>query len=254
MIKSTIVVINSKDRINGSTHSFDYQLSNVGMNKCINWRVVSCTIPFSWYAIPVQAFSVVEGVFNTVVPFPAGSYTATEMANALQTALNASGAAGTFTVTYHRPTGKFTVSSTVAFTFDWDLGNPLPANEAYKNVGVALGFISETDHTIPAQNPNQTSRFVANLSGTTNVYIKSSRFQNSYSSYFNLLKVNVIQSTPVTGNFGDWLVWQNNTDMFYSLEGIMLETFDIQLVDDHNMPIDLNGRDWEFTLMIKHIN
>lgn len=255
----TELIINSKDRERAGTtnsNNFTYLLTDLPMNQIKRWRVNKVSIPFSFYTIENQQFQLEEnGSFIAFPDFPSGSYTANELAVLVENTINAIGVSGTYSCTYNPQNGKFTISVNAPNTFslNWTVNN-LPADKQYKSLGIAMGFTTEANFQNTSAGTVQIAPFVANISGPSNLYIKSTTLQNDFTSYFNKEKLNVIEEVPIDVNRFEWINYTNpNKDWFcYDKRG--LDSLDLQLVDDHNQLIDLNGRDWIINIIFEHLD
>lgn len=239
------LVINSEDRQNyTTTTSTNYRvnLANPINQRIVGYGLKSAVIPKSNYNIPVirNTFTFFDGVANYVITVPAGNYTMTQLLTEIQTSLNALGP-NTFTLTYSNVSGKVTWSTTgppmiINPTLDTSQGSIL-----YK-----LGFVPGTAYTgVTITAPN-----VADISGIKSAYIKIKQLtqymRNTTNSMLNF-------KVDLDGQFGDIIFYadENKYHQYFNIAQDNLTnqgTFDITLVDEYAIPVDLNGRDWSFVI------
>jgi len=239
------LVINSEDRLNYTTTTstnFRVNLQNPINQRIIGYGLKSAVIPKTNYNIPSirNTFTFFDGVANYTVTVPAGNYTITELLAEIQTLLNALGP-NTFTLTYSTISGKVTWSTTgpamiINPTLDTSQGSVL-----YK-----LGFVPGQSYTgVSITAPN-----VADISGIKTLFIKikqlSQYIRNTTNSMLNF-------KVDLAGQFGDIIFYadENKYHQYFNIAQDHLTNqgmFDITLVDEYAVPVDLNGRDWSFVL------
>jgi hypothetical protein len=141
------VYINSAYRTPGDT-SDDFTIQEHA-GRYMNYppklvKLTYANIPYVWDNISSANDSVllVESPNpGILVQVPIGNYDTTTLASQLQTSLNASGATGTYTVTYDSVTRHYTISSTVAFQLDFTIAD---------SIGPRLGFTQTTTLALSA--------------------------------------------------------------------------------------------------------
>lgn len=257
----TTLFINSKDANSGSATNFTYNLPQ-GIGNIVSYYVKNVTIPFSQYVSIYRGvyfgnetigtnsyFQLVDtsGTWNVILT--PGNYNASQLATLLQNALNmATAIAGNpYTVAYNSSTYKYTISSSGgAFTLNWQINNNAPGQYA----AYSFGFpnVQSTGAALYLS-PN-----VANLNGSSlNYYIRSSTLTlgNSY-SYFQDIKDTVVIQVPINVPPGSYILYKNDNPDFINLSDATVRTIDIQLVDEYGNIVNLNGLNWNVTLVFKN--
>ena len=116
---ANILLLNSTDRVNGTTIS-DAVIRTIPIQNVCRCRLENFALLNAAFAIQSgSTFLVSEGGPAVAVSLPAGTPDLFTFAAEVQTALNAAGLAGTFTVTASATTLSLTISSTVAFSISW---------------------------------------------------------------------------------------------------------------------------------------
>ena len=64
-----------------------------------------------------------------------------------------------------------------------------------------------------------------------------------YQSIFNKKKSNVIQSVPINTNSFGYIIYNNQLETVFKCDSQTFSNLDIQLVDDNDIPIDMNNED-----------
>lgn len=239
-IKDVDLFVNSANRdmlLSASSTDFRINITNPINAKILLCGLKSVTFPNGVYNVLNGDFQITDSGGIKNISITPGNYTASSLATAIQTQLNAL-AVDTYVVTV--TDGKFVFASTFAgFTI-----NP----GALLNVFLEhLGF-PQGDYTgaiITAPN-------VYDLSGIKNAFIKiaqiSSFIRNSYDVKYNF-------KFDLSCGFGGVIYFSNEGKYLqeYNVEkdNLIKNTFfNIQLVDEYGTVIDNNGLDWNFTLKL----
>lgn len=215
------------------------------------FRVTAVSVPISYHAVSAANNLVrVTGPWAADVRIPPGSYTAPELATALQTALQASASAG-FAVSYSEAGLAFTIShSADPFSFDWS-----PPDAA----AAVLGWPADAT---PAAATVQLAPGAPSLGEPLAFYVCSSKLSSAgpQGLISGSRGSQVVQRVPNAGARGDLLSWQavrqGVAEMPFRAPsgGLQLGQVDLQLcVLDQNaalVPLDLRGRDWELELEV----
>lgn len=122
-------------------------------------RLVTATVPYSWGNITTSnnAFDLIDNGTHAITIAP-GNYNAVAIATAIENALNASGGANTYTVTYSHL--RFTIAGNGSFQLDFSVANSIAAR---------VGF----DPELTAQGTSFTSPNLARLVSDTEIFICS---------------------------------------------------------------------------------
>ncbi len=240
-------VLDSKDRVNYTTtdaNNFKLDLGNPVPGRLVAYALKAVIIPKTNYNIPAtrNTFTFFDGVANYTITVPAGNYTMAELLLEIQTLLNALGP-NTFTLTYSSISGKTNWTTT---------GPPMIINPSLDttegSILYKLGFEPGQLYT----GVNITAPNVSDISGAKSGFIRIKQLtqyvRNSVNTMYNF-------KFDLQGQFGDIIFFTDegkyhqyfiaNKDNIASLG-----SFDILLTNEYGELLDLNGRDWNFTLQI----
>jgi hypothetical protein len=133
------IIISSRDRETGTTDNFTVRMNNITHIEKLSIRKI--VIPLTWY--PINQYNnrldFNDGVLRPIT-IPEGVYTATSLAAEIQSQMNASPSALTFTVVFNNVTKKITINETSGPTnFILDLNI---ANSIYEVIGFAQSTLS----------------------------------------------------------------------------------------------------------------
>ena len=273
MLKFKKVYIDSSYKVSGTSSDFTIDLpETVQLEENMLCQIHEVSIPHSWYSInstnnnlyfrhQVIPPGVVAGITYRKITIPEGNYTAVDLAQTIEIALNLVYDTGdrpnTYSISYNTSTNKYTFSSnyaTVIFVVLTDsevapvanvfsdpvdvnnlqsinrvLGNTTPATDAYTNVAP------------------YTTNFV-DLVPIKNVYLHCNEISN-----FNQLTVagnsSIIKKINVTVPY---LGVINDNELssvdYIDVSGKMLRRLNFRLSDNFNQTINLNGVEVSFTL------
>lgn len=255
------VFIQSKDRASTETiYDFNVRLRNVHGVRRIKFKQLAMhnsMLPFGTSARSAAIYWELGG--SPVGPATVGnpnSWTGTDLATVLQTALNSTGGGG-FTVTYSSVTMKFTITNATSFALSFASA---PATDVLYNVyGFAKGVNT-------ALGTSLTSTYMAKCQGFSAFYLSSRALTRSKAFYSGITAstqgtaTNLINSMqnpfmmiPVDVGLGEMIkivecdleINQFNSDQ-------VLENIDIQVVDEYGQPITLEA-EWNFTLDLEQV-
>ena len=219
---------------------------SITLNSAISVRELSlleAEIPITWYNVRStnNKFDFDDGTVRAVT-ITASNYTASTLATALQTGLNASGTGLTFTVTYSTSTYKYTIAATGAFSMPF-----LTGVNAATTIALVLGFTA-TDH---ASSASQVSDNVADLIGDHYVYLKCTSITGVNEGIIssNATDTGILARIPVNGNSGDVIIYtaqKERPTLIYN--GTAVSTLAFTLTYRNNTTIDNNGMKISFKL------
>jgi hypothetical protein len=240
IIKERInAVINSKDRINPeNTTSSDFTISfNRVAQRIVEIIIESIQIPFSFYTIndTNNTLNILFNGGNTEYTIENGNYTATSLVTELKNVLG-----GGYNVTFSPKTFKYTITNNTEFRVD--ILSPLAK---------ILGFKKNPDPLI-----FYTSRVgdgTINISGPNYLLLSSGYFTrliNSNTLYSNNDYNNVLMLIPVNVSPGDIINLSPRLQLrlAYKANITINDIIDIQITDEFNNIIDLNGLDVSLNL------
>lgn len=239
-LTETLVIINSKDRVSGTSSSFNYQPESFTLGNIKMFRVNKITIPYSFYNLKQQTFTVsVNSGPPVTITLPAGSYSAQSLANTLNAIINPL-ISQPVNITYDQNTDKFTFTmtspNTIALNFN---ASGLTSDQFGYSLQKTLGFSSP----VPTSGIIVTSDLVANLNASSNLYIQSLTLCTAIPSYFIKKRSQVIQSIPIYVNSFNYIIWENRQQTYFKYDDRSIMNIDITILDDYGNIIDLNGQD-----------
>ena len=273
MLKFKKVYIDSSYKVSGTSSEFTIDLpETVQLEDNMLCQIHEVSIPHSWYSInntnnsiywrhQVIPPGIIASITYRKVTIPEGNYTAVDLAQTIQIAINllvdTVNRPNTYSIQYNTSTNKFTISSnyaTVIFVLLTDgevapvanvfsdpvdvnnlssmnrvIGNTTPATDAYTNVAP------------------YTTNFV-DLTPVKNIYIHCNEISN-----YNQLAVagnsSIVKKVPVNVPY---LGIINDNELsaedYIDVSGKMLRRLNWRFTDHLNQVIDLNNVDVSFTI------
>lgn len=227
--------INSSDRENYSNSSTDFYIT---LSRPLRgmYRLVSSNIPVSHYNIGSNNNNIhfYEDSSSKTATLTNGIYSASELAALVKTSMDSkSGGHNTYTVNLNSNTQKLTISASNAFHFEW---GTYTTNSARK----IMGF-SEND---TASGTSVTSDNIINMNPVLSYNITIENYDNieSKSSSSTFL-------VPLFGNSTEICSYEPMSSFEQTINIVNpTKTFHIQLRDDNNNLLDLNGLDYYFVI------
>ncbi len=242
---SSIFYINSGNRLSGTTDNFSYRIQTPEGNAYNRVAIIQCNIPISYYLVQngFNTFTLREGISTATVTITPANYTALSFINIVVPLLNSASPNGfTYNMTlpnsYLAPsTGKYTITVT---------GNGLvqPSFIFTDNVNELFGF-----------SPYTTNTFVSSILTSTNVikfipedtlFIHSDIVDNGNQTSI-LQEIFHNNNTPYSN-----IVYQCNDIECNSrkLRTNKSNTYNFSISNEIGRPIDLNGLNLVFTLVL----
>lgn len=241
-MKKTLLIIDSAQRVRGTSTDFLYSINYYNLSDVNAFRVNKITVPYSFYNLKAQTFTISQGGPTININFPAGSYSANTLAQKLSSLINASLFGATITINFLADQNKFEFImdfGTITINFLYD--NSVLGNFANYNLSYQLGISPPTALANPPNFANYTSPLVASLSATSNLYLASPNLNLYEVSIFNKVRANIIQSIPVNVNSYNFIIWENSQETIFKLNDKSIGDLNFQLLDDYNNVVDLNG-------------
>lgn len=264
MSQLTTIYINSKNRLNYSNtnaNNFSVSLAPFGLRNVKSYVIKSATIPYSFYTTsytndnavnPGYQYFTLEESFtgdkqDVLIPF--GNYSYSELVSIISNQLNNSTTLQSkpYVVSYNTANNKFTIQSNdSALTFKLLFSQEYIGQPDYKKISTIMGFVTQDYTSAVGNNGFQeiTSPFTANLSGGYNVLIKSDTLTYQLSNFFNNKVNTVICGIPLISAPNGIIYWEDQQLLQQRFQAALMNSINIQLVDDYDNPIDLNGLDW----------
>ena len=273
MLKFKKVYIDSYYKVNGTPSNFTIDLpETVQLDDNMLCQIHEVSIPHSWYSInstnnnlyfmhQVIPPGVVAGITYRKVTIPEGNYTAVDLAQTIEIALNLLVDTGdrpnTYSIHYNTSTNKYTFSSnyaTVIFVVLTDgetaplagsFSDPVDVNNLY-SINQVLGNTTPATDAYTNVAP-YTTNFI-DLTPVKNIYIHCNEISN-----YNQLTVagnsSIVKKVPVNVPY---LGIINDSELsaedYIDVSGKMLRRLNIRLSDHRNNTINLNEVNISFTL------
>ncbi len=238
-------VINSKNRLQPLTetsHNFTVSFNNA-TTRITEIVIERIEIPYSFYVINstnnVLKFN--NGVVTaTLTP---GNYTSTTIQTELKSKIDTAFGDTNTTVSFSSSTYKLTITRTSAFIVD--SMTSVPSSTAADILGFKVSTPSATSATASG---------VINISGPNYIIIRSTFLTKPIQHkmlYSNTSYQNNLWAVPLSASPGDIIFESPNMPirLNYKFTIQTTDVIDIQLYDDSNNFLDLNGLDWAMQLI-----
>jgi hypothetical protein len=271
--------INSKNRISPLTNSpSDFRVNvqdliNLKAKRDVYVTPVYVYIPPTWYNVTSKNNKIVV-VENTapatvaltfIVTIPEGNYNVTDFLSALTGEMTAQSALfgyiQTYTGAYNSASGFITITQTTpAHTFTYQFG------DVGSDLAPFLGFGSEYQNQTYA-NPYTgfvISPDVVNFTSTIpSVYIRSNfyRMNSGYDTNESNSGLggpsDILCVVPIVNNGFSSIIWEQYEgiqDRRIKVSGLLNQQLNLKITtDDPSNIIDLNGSDWQITLLVQYV-
>lgn len=235
-------LIDSRDRVNGSSHDFSIQL-NPGIKPIRSIKLCALVLPLTNYIVDSSNQNIYfSGPFSYVATLTPGIYDYVSILPEIKRAMEATAYAGTITATYDTSTFKFTIAGTIDINFTF--GTNTLNSSAY-----LLGF----DNLNTGLALSHTANDIAHLSIPPYFYITIDSFHNQTASTNNDISTFVIFSQNISGyvNF-HW----HSTHYPIKIKGPPsnepLQYFNVTLKVRGGNPLNLNNTDWQMLLELEY--
>lgn len=244
------------------------------INGILNMTVCNAEIPISFYNISlalgntcfkISDLSVTPNV-DKIISIPEGEYTSTTLVSAINSALSSASTGFTISIT----NGKTTISRStntipISIRFDIKSDGTIDRFNFKHKLGWLLGF-RKTNYFLPATTNGLyiTSECVVDLNTIRYAYLVIDEFtknsENTFITNSNFIGRNILAKISFNKQlypFGS--VQHSSREDGYLLSDmrdyggkIDLQKLNVRLVDELGVPIDLNGNDFSFSLMVEH--
>lgn len=227
------LVLSSRDRISGTKDNFVVQVNNIAHIEKMSIRKI--IVPLTWYQINQynNQLEFNDGTQRSITITP-GVYSISSLATEIQTQMNASPSALTFTVTFNDTTKKYTIAETsgpTAFALNLNISNSI-----YEIIGFPL--------------TNQTGATSYTGTGSPNLN-QNNDVVNIYSSAINRFDRRVHSSDhkgQTVREYNSQTIWGGTIDL-ESFQNIVLDynpnsgltNIDIRITDTNDNPIDFTS-------------
>jgi hypothetical protein len=238
--------LNSRNRTSGTNSSFYVKIEIPPHEKFTHVCLLGATIPKSYYLIQAgyNTFVLRENGVDTVVTIPAGNYNLSSFRTQIPLMLTASSPHGwAYTCTY--PPAGVAQTGKLTFTVAGNAGLQ-PSFVFTNNVNEQFGF-----------DENTTATFAANTLTSTNVV----KFQLEDSLFIHTDLVrdgadDVLQSIFVASPDFSSITYQcpEYETGVKLLTTAVSQVFRFALTNEDGRLIDLNGQNWQMTIMVSEMN
>lgn len=232
------LLVNSKYRNSGTPSNFSYQLlvaisnpKKVALENIQIYNTVYTINDYNNKLYWIDASSVAR-----VSTLTNGNYTATSLADHIQTVLNA--VSPTFTVSFSTTSGKITISSTGNFSLTF-------GTNTVNSCASTIGF---NDSNKSGQ-ATYTGENVVNLN--TKYYTVHADILNTNNTHQSDQINSIIAIVPNNVNFGDCICYSPNLAKSFELKQTEISSLNFYVKDDKKNTVDLNGVDWSMNLVIE---
>lgn len=239
--------INSNERISGTNTNFNCSKLKLNNQPYTHCCVKQVGIPKVFPNIPTSynTFTLKEGAVSRTITLEVGYYNKNTMIAVLPTLLNAAsvlnGNSWVYTMSYR------TALQVQDFKFTFSVSGNGGSQPSFiftnSQVWLQLGFNVGTSVFVA---DSLTSTNIINFNPTSKLYIKSDL---TGSSTYNILQE--ILSADLVG-FGSSIFYQNQGNLYLEskqLVGNGKDSFNIQLINENNQLVDLQGQDWSFSVI-----
>jgi hypothetical protein len=236
------------------------------VNEVRTINVTNIEVPMSFYNISANLgnnyFKTIVSGNETIITISDGNYTDSSLTTALNNALTSAGIGLTFTVTNNARTTVVSTGS-VEIHFDINSSGTSDKSRFKSKLGWLLGF-RNTNYTVTTS--TTTSEHFLNLHGTKYLYLAIEEFnkgnQNSFVSplFSSFINKNVIARVAIdkhTYPYGSILPANKSNGLLTSdvrcyTGKVDLQKFNVSLLNEDGIPVDLNGLDFSFCLEVEH--
>ena len=241
-----VVFIRSIDRGFGTAQSHTINLPSAYKN-IYSFQLLSAEIPCTFYSIPssyASGVSFTNGTTTTAFSLTPGNYTIAQIQPILLAWLQSNFAsAGVTAVNFSSITGLLSVAFTT--------GSLSVISTSAGNLGVVLGASGTTASASQVLTfPN-----VANVQPITSIFINVT---NLVSNVFSTAGFNALFRVQVGVQPGGIICVNNSTNVYntatLSTPLANLSQLSVQLVDQNNNAVSMNGGEWQWSLGITYTN
>lgn len=239
--------INSNERISGTNTNFNCLKLDLNNQPYTHCCVKQVGIPKVFPNIPTSfnTFTLKEGVVSRTITLEVGYYNKNTMIAVLPALLNAAsvlnGNSWVYTMSYR--TALQVQDFKLTFSVSGNGGSQPSFIFTDDQIWLQLGFDVGTSVFIA---DSLTSTNIINFNPTSKLYIRSDLVSSSTD---NILQE--ILSVDLVG-FGSSIFYQNQGNLELEskkLVGNGKDSFNIQLINENNQLVDLQGQDWSFSVI-----
>ena len=239
--------IDSGERVAGTSNAFQSAPINLGVTNRYDSVILSqVVIPKSWYNVPqnYNTFTLKEKGVSTTITIPVGNYNKNNFQVVLAALLTAASPNGkTYTITYpnintQADTGKYTFTVT-----PWTIGDSFQFIFNSQSMFQQMGFDASSTNTFNTTTGVLTSSNVINFQIISSIFITSDLCVED-DVFQEIYNVGTILSNAYI------YYEQNNFDL--NTKRLLTNTnnsWNFVLLDQLDREINLNGVDWQFSMI-----
>jgi len=252
---TTLIFINSKNRVSGTPYdfyiNFNNELIKAPKGHYIQLSVEQVNINRSWYSIQsgYNTFSITDNLGgNTIITIPIGYYNASDIRTTLQSLMP------TWTITYDKKLNKFTFTSP-SFTGGITWRKFVFTTSAVSDL---LGFGSTETPQFTSGVPSIVSTNPIKVNIDNSVYVRTNLPRQKYSALDNInatiMESDILCALPIQSPPFDNVVYtKNNSANFeYNILAGSIHSMRIYLTNELGIPLQV-PYDWTMTLGIEYL-
>lgn len=236
------LLIDSKDRVDGLSHSFAIQM-RPGLKPIKSVRLLAISVPLTNYIVDTTNQNIYfnDGT-DRIGVIPPGVYDSYSILAVIASAMESSGYTGTITVTYSQTTFNYTITGTVAFSLTF-------GTNTINSAAYILGF-SNVDTT---SSTSHTGDMVQSLSIPPYFYINIDCFPKTVATSKSELATFVV-FTNTTSGFNNFFWDKSQYTMIIPgpPAANAVQYFNVELQTRGCEPLDLHGTDWCMLLELEY--
>jgi hypothetical protein len=237
---------NKASLVNGTnkSHIIFYLPKMISTAKNILYHSVKIShleIPYSFYNInEANNLLVFNGFYLEI---PTANYNAITLQDTINQILSDNSIDASFS--FDNRTGRFNVVSSNLFS----IGN---TSTICKSLGLQdgsnyVGIFDFVNSQYYLEAP-----FLANLSGTNNIFIKTNLITNNYNTFND--DITILKSIPVNVSPFSIIMYNNTENIETIVKNRDLNYLEVELVDDIGNLVNFNNIDWNICLEIKSVH
>lgn len=241
--RKKIFYVNSANRNNGTDSDFTYVFDLLSSDIYDKVTVLQMIIPKSYYLIQegYNTFTLVENGVNIIITIPVGNYNRRSFQSVVQNILTSSSLNNwIYTISYSNSqtqtdNGKYTYnvsgnSSQPQFIFNTNLYEPMGFNKNSTNVFVGNNLVSTN---------------VIKLQAEDTLYLHSDVCTNGNDSVLQEIFASTGEASYANIHFENYAVESYAKNLVSNHKNI----YRFYLTDENDQPINLNGQNFQFTIM-----
>lgn len=266
--RTTKLILNTAERTSGKSHCCSFILANPGIQFSA-YETVKIEIPHSFYNI-TTANNIInwddDTATNQITTLTPGNYSTDELLTHIGAVMTADTLADTGTASYSASrntiTDKITITNNLLQNFDINWST----NAVTKQLAIDLGFFpipTQEDRGKPVPiDVNASSAHVANnvywVGKPKNINIKSnlaqlSKAQPSFVVQKGGGSFNILEQILVPTVSGEITTWEPTRPVVVPIRDKLIFEITLELLDENFDLLDLNGQDFNVTLLLHNL-